>query len=80
VLTEERVWQYFASLAPRGVARYALPGILAYNFVLYDVLAGGASQSLRTDSQGKTLASAILEMPIEAGPPGMDLCGTAQPP
>src|SRR5581483_6666003 len=35
------------------------------NFVLHDVLAGGASRSLRTDTQGKTLALALLQMPVE---------------
>jgi hypothetical protein len=68
ILTEETVWKYFAPLGPSAVVRYCLPGILAYNFVLYDVLAGGASRSLRSDSQGKVLASALLEMPIEEPP------------
>ena len=45
--------------------RYEAPNLLALNFVLYDVLAGGASRSLRIDTQGKTLALALLEMPIE---------------
>ena len=35
------------------------------NFVLYDILAGGASQSLRVDSQGKTLALTLLQMRVE---------------
>jgi hypothetical protein len=39
--------------------------VLAVNFLLYDVLAGGASRSLRIDTQGKTLALALLQMPIE---------------
>ena len=38
------------------------------NFMLYDLLAGGASQSLRIDTQGKTLALAVLQMPIETPP------------
>ena len=32
-----------------------------------DALAGGASRSLRSDTQGKTLALALLAMPIDAG-------------
>ena len=39
--------------------------VLAVNFVLSDMLAGGASRSLRTDTQGKTLALAILQMPVD---------------
>jgi hypothetical protein len=33
--------------------------------MLRDVLAGGASRSLRTDTQGKTLALALLQMPVD---------------
>lgn len=62
VLTERKVAEFFLPLRPRSVERFALPGIGAYNFVLKDVLAGGASGSLRIDSQGKTLGLAILEM------------------
>jgi hypothetical protein len=47
------------------VKRYEAGNLLALNFVLYDVLAGGASRSLRSDTQGKTLAVALLRMPIE---------------
>src|SRR5947208_599364 len=64
-LTAEVVRAYFAPLRPSRVVRYEAPNLLALNFVLYDVLAGGASGSLRTDSQGKTLALALLQMPIE---------------
>ena len=68
VLTETRVAEFFLPLRPREVRRYELPGILAYNFVLIDVLAGGASRSLRIDSQGKALALALLEMRLPAPP------------
>lgn len=64
VLTESRVAEFFLSLRPKQVQRYSLPGIKAYNFLLNDVLGGGASRSLRIDSQGKTLGIAILEMEI----------------
>ncbi len=63
-LTEMRMAQYLLPLKPRLVQRFAMPGILAYNFLVLDVLAGGASRSLRTDSQGKVLSTAVLEMPI----------------
>ena len=64
-LTAERVAAYFAPLGPSKVERFEAANVLALNFVLRDVLAGGASQSLRTDTQGKTLALALLQMPIE---------------
>lgn len=62
VLTETRVAEFFLPLRPTRVERFELPGIGAYNFVLSDVLAGGASRSLRIDSQGKVLALALLEL------------------
>ena len=55
---------YFAPLGPSRVVRYEAPNLFALNFLLYDVLAGGASRSLRSDTQGKTLALALLQMPI----------------
>ncbi len=65
-LTEEAVAKYFEPLGPSRVDRFELPGIRGLNFLLHDVLAGGASRSLRVDSQGKTLGLAILEMEIPA--------------
>ncbi len=64
-LTAEVVTRYFASLSPKKVIRYEAPNLQALNFVLYDVLAGGASRSLRADTQGKTLALALLAMSID---------------
>jgi hypothetical protein len=64
-LTADVVRWYFAPLGPSKIVRYEAPNLLALNFVLYDVLAGGASRSLRADTQGKTLALALLAMPIE---------------
>ncbi|MGH7173601.1 MAG: AtuA-related protein [Gemmataceae bacterium] len=63
-LTAEVVHRYFQSLNPSRVVRYEAANLLAVNFVLYDVLAGGASRSLRVDTQGKTLALALLRMPL----------------
>ncbi len=64
-LTAERVREYFAPLKPAKVERFEAPNLNALNFLLYDVLAGGASRSLRSDTQGKTLAVALLQMPVE---------------
>lgn len=64
VLTAERVAAYFSQLGATHVVRYQLPRLYALNFVLYDALAGGASRSLRIDTQGKLLGTAILELPL----------------
>jgi hypothetical protein len=63
-LTAEVVAAYFAPMRPTRVERYEAANVWALNFMLYDVLDGGASQSLRIDSQGKTLALTLLQMPI----------------
>jgi len=75
-LTAEVVQRYFHSLNPSRVVRYEATNLLAVNFVLYDVLAGGASRSLRVDTQGKTLALALLRMPL---PPIDDVSSMLRP-
>lgn len=64
-LTAEVVAAYFAPLGASRVERFEAPNVRGLNFVLYDALAGGASRSLRTDTQGKTLAVALLRMPVD---------------
>jgi hypothetical protein len=64
-LTAERVAHYFKSMQPSRVVRYEAPNVWGLNFVLHDVLAGGASRSLRIDTQGKTLALTLLKMDID---------------
>lgn len=64
-LTRHTVKTYFASLQPTRVERFEAANVWGLNFMLYDVLAGGASRSLRIDTQGKTLALALLQMPID---------------
>lgn len=67
-LTSERILDYLRSLGASKAERYSMPGIRAYNFLLRDILQGGASRSLRTDNQGKVLALAVLEMRIPTPP------------
>ncbi|MFO0810163.1 MAG: hypothetical protein U0746_16200 [Gemmataceae bacterium] len=64
-LTADRVRDYFRPLGPSKVVRYEAANLGALNFVLHDVLQGGASRSLRSDTQGKTLALALLQMPLD---------------
>lgn len=68
-LTAPRVVEFFAGLVATEVDRYELPKVGALNFVLHNALAGGASQSLRIDTQGKLLGTAVLDLPLPA-PPG----------
>ncbi|MCE9605698.1 MAG: hypothetical protein K8U03_12460 [Planctomycetia bacterium] len=64
-LTKERVAEYFQALRPARVERFELPLIFAFNFMLYDVLDGGASRSLRFDTQGKLLGTALGDLSLE---------------
>jgi hypothetical protein len=61
-LTAARVQTHFQELGVTRVERFELPKVLALNFVLYDALAGGASRSLRIDTQGKLLATSLLDL------------------
>ena len=64
-LTADVVAAYFAPLGPSRVERYEAANVRGLNFMLYDVLAGGASHSLRSDTQGKSLAITLLQMPVD---------------
>jgi hypothetical protein len=61
-LTADAVAEYLRPLGVGRVTRYELPNLHAFNFVIEHALGGGASRSLRLDSQGKALAAALLEL------------------
>ena len=61
-LTAVRVQDYFRELGVTRVERFELPQVQALNFLLYDALAGGASRSLRIDTQCKLLGTALLDL------------------
>ncbi len=65
-LTTDRVAEFFSGLGATKVERFELPKVWALNFVLYNALGGGASRSLRIDSQGKLLGTAILQLELPA--------------
>lgn len=64
-VTAERVKAHFTGSVLGKVERFEVPNVLALNFVLHSALNGGASRSLRSDSLGKSLSSALLRMEIE---------------
>jgi hypothetical protein len=64
-VTAERVRAHFAGIVTGKVERFEVPNVLALNFVLHGALNGGASRSLRSDSLGKSLSSALLRMEVE---------------
>jgi hypothetical protein len=67
-LTASRVADYLQPLGAGPVRRFELPNVLAFNFVIDRALGGGASRSLRLDSQGKALAVALMELRLPAPP------------
>jgi hypothetical protein len=64
-VTAERVKQHFREICRGNVECFEVPNLLALNFVLRDSLGGGATESLKTDAQGKTHGQGLLEMEIE---------------
>ena len=63
-LTEEVLGDYFKDIALGGVKRYLLPNLNAINYILFNSLDGGGSESLTNDAQGKTHGQALLKMEI----------------
>lgn len=61
----ERVQAHLGTLVRGRVERFELDNIEALNFVLHDALDGGATRSLRLDALGKSLAGAVLYMPVD---------------
>ncbi|MFI5271452.1 MAG: hypothetical protein ACHQ4H_00280 [Ktedonobacterales bacterium] len=64
-LTAERVRAALGALVRGPVVRYELDNIEALNFVLHGALDGGATRSLRLDPLGKSLAGAVLFLPLD---------------
>ena len=64
-LTADVVAPYFAPLGASRVERFEAANVRGLNFMLYDALAGGARRSVRSDTQGKTFALALLRMEVE---------------
>ena len=64
-LTEKAIKKYFSDIVKGSVVRYRLPNLCALNFILNDSLAGGGSETLINDAQGKTFGQAILMMKID---------------
>lgn len=66
ILPAETVAHYLGHLVKGPVARYAVPGLGALNFVLEGALDGGGPTSLRPDPLGKGMAQLLLGMEVSA--------------
>ena len=58
--------EFFRPMGIGKVKRYELPGLHAFNFIIDRRPGGGASRSLRIDTQGKALGTVLLELLIPA--------------
>ena len=65
-LTPEAVLDWYRHHLSDGghVERFAVPGVSAFNFLLYGALDGGCTSSLRFDPLGKSVAQEILDFPV----------------
>lgn len=68
-VTAARVAELFAARKPTGVTRYELPKLVAFNFVLDDVLEGGVNASLGLDGHGKALSFLLLTLEVRVNAP-----------
>ena len=66
-VTADRVKKHFAELVTGKVERYEVDSLAGMNFVLHGALDGGATQSTRLDTLGKSMAAALLRMYINDG-------------
>lgn len=64
-VTVERVKEHFGDMVKGEIIRYEVKSLNGFNFVLKNALGGGATHSLRLDSLGKSMASALMRMKIE---------------
>ncbi len=68
VVTAERVRQHLGGLVHGEVQRYLVPSLSAMNFVFSRPPGHSVTRTLALDPHGKSLSSALLEMPIPDRP------------
>jgi hypothetical protein len=65
ILTAERVKAHFGNMVKGSVIRYTIDSVNGMNFVMQKALGGGATLSIRLDSLGKSMSSALMRMKID---------------
>ena len=63
-VTPEKLKAYFGDMVKGEITRYHVPSLNGFNFVMKHALGGGATMSLRLDSLGKSMGSAVMRMKI----------------
>ena len=64
-LTAEFLKGRFGMLFTGDIARYELPDLHAFNFVMRNALEGGVNESLNLDGHGKSWSSLILGVEVD---------------
>jgi hypothetical protein len=64
-VTAERVRAHFGALVAGEVERFEAPNVWALKFVMHHALDGGATTSLRSDTQGKTHGLSLLRLVVD---------------
>ena len=63
-VTPQRLKDYFGDMVKGDITRYEVPSLDGINIVMHHALGGGATMSLRLDSLGKSMGSAVMRMKI----------------
>lgn len=63
-VTEERLRSFFAGVVHGAIEVYELPRIHSLQVVLHGALGGGATQTLRFDETGKSMAALMSRFPV----------------
>ena len=63
-VTPAALHTYFGDMVKGEIIRYDIPSLGGFNFVMKHALGGGATMSLRLDSLGKSMGSAVMRMKI----------------
>jgi hypothetical protein len=64
-ITVEKVRAFFGNMVKGEIIRYEVPSLNGFNFVMKHALGGGATHSLRLDTLGKSMGSAIMRMKVQ---------------
>lgn len=64
VVTVDRVRAHLGALVHGEVRRYLVPNLTAMNFVFSRPPGHGVTRTLALDAHGKSLSSALLELPV----------------
>ena len=63
-LTVDVVREVYRGVVHGEVTRHVLPQLAAVHFVMDEALGGGVTRSLALDAHGKTLSTAVLDLPL----------------